>query len=499
MMNEEADGTLLRSYAKNGSEDTFEKLVRRHINFVYSIALRQAGQSLAEDVVQMVFLTMAQKAEELSQQTHLAGWLHTTTRFISAKVVRSEVRRNARERESIMINCGNTPPVLENIAGNLDEALGALNEKDRTAILLRFFNGLSHLELAKALGISDDAAQKRVSRALDKLHALLVQRNPSLTPTTLATLITAHGIQTSPAALVTSVTGLCAAWTPAIATTPTMTFGTLMTIKTKLLCASAIFIAGVAVPTLLWKQSESRLKSENQRLSAELAQSQTKAGKDSDEFKRAVAEAELYKAQAEEVHKLRAEIASLRSQQKVAVTPQPATETTQQAASPPQTLEEMADYIGKLRANAFGKNPLTAEEAEWLANTRAHLEKLEQNPADFALLQTSFIRNAIGLTDPEKEQKIQKIIQDTYEQAVAQKLDVPSRPVSDDKDWVQRRHQLDRLGTAQVQALLTPEERKAFNRVFLGIMGVDLGRGVVDTSLYPDGFLGPPKSSKVTQ
>lgn len=115
------------------------------------------------------------------------------------------------------------------------------------------------------------------------------------------------------------------------------------------------------------------------------------------------------------------------------------------------------------------------------------MEKLEQFPEEFAKFQTGLIRRIAGVSDAEKIYQIRNVIQSTYVEAVAQGLDLRSRP-GNDVDWKERRHELDRAGTAQVQGLLTEEERKAFDRYFLGIMGVDLGTGV-DTSLYPEGFL----------
>ncbi|HAB15368.1 MAG TPA: hypothetical protein DCE44_02850, partial [Verrucomicrobiales bacterium] len=94
------DNQLLERFARDNAEDAFRQLVRRHVDLVYSTALRSlAGdRALAEDVTQAVFADLARKASELSRRTTvLSGWLYQATRFEAAKVVRSEQRRRARE------------------------------------------------------------------------------------------------------------------------------------------------------------------------------------------------------------------------------------------------------------------------------------------------------------------------------------------------------------------------------------------------------------------
>jgi hypothetical protein len=116
------------------------------------------------------------------------------------------------------------------------------------------------------------------------------------------------------------------------------------------------------------------------------------------------------------------------------------------------------------------------------------MNSLEKTPSDFADFQSAFIESAVGLSDPEKTRQIRDIILRTYERAVANGLDIPSKPATGAEDWVNQRYQLDRRSTSAVQKLLTPEERQAFDRAFIGVMGVDRGTGV-DKSNYPPGVL----------
>lgn|ERR1043166_8931120 len=117
---------------------------------------------------------------------------------------------------------------------------------------------------------------------------------------------------------------------------------------------------------------------------------------------------------------------------------------------------------------------------------------LERSPTEFSAFQTSFIQGALNLSNEGTIRDIRDLIQRTYEQAVAQGLDVASKPATGTEEWVERRFALDRAATAELQRLLTPEERRLFDRAFLGVMGVDLGGVGVDRSNYPKRFLGEP-------
>jgi len=117
---------------------------------------------------------------------------------------------------------------------------------------------------------------------------------------------------------------------------------------------------------------------------------------------------------------------------------------------------------------------------------------LERSPSDFAAFQTSFIQGVLNLSDEEKLRDIRDLIRRTYEQAVAEGLDVASKPATAAEEWVERRFALDRAATAELQRRLTPQERMLFDRAFLGVMGVDLGGVGVDKSNYPKRFFGEP-------
>ena len=207
--------TLLREYAARDSEAAFETLVSRRIGFVYSAAMRQVRDPhLAEELTQTVFTILAQKAGKLSDKTILTGWLFQTTRFAALAQRRAAVKRQRHEQEVQMqteLEAAAPDPLWEQMSPLLDEALAMLGEKDRQAVLLRYFESKSLGEVGSSLGTGEDTARKRVSRALEKLHRFFHRRGISSTTTLIAAAISAHSVQAVPAALAKSVTAIAVA------------------------------------------------------------------------------------------------------------------------------------------------------------------------------------------------------------------------------------------------------------------------------------------------
>ena len=200
---------LLREYAESGDESAFSELVGRYIDLVYSIALRQMGGDahLAEDVVQTVFLDLARKAPSLTEVSMLGGWLHRHTCFVASNLQRTERRRQAREKNNEILNTMNpdpNDPELQ-LKSCLDEAIEALEPNDREAVLLRFFEKQSLRDIGRVFGSSEDAAQKRVSRAVNKLRDLLLKRGVAVSGVALLAHLTANAVSSAPSSLSSSV------------------------------------------------------------------------------------------------------------------------------------------------------------------------------------------------------------------------------------------------------------------------------------------------------
>jgi len=198
-----SDLDLLDQYVREHRQEAFAALVERHLKLVYSAALRQVrSPELAEEVSQSVFADLARSADKMKPQTILSAWLYQVTRRTAINVVRGESRRQLREQIALDItNMNANTSEWMAIEPLLDEAMEALDPPDRTAILLRYFEEKSLREVGQALGTSEDAAQKRVSRALDQLREFFSKRGRAVGVGGLAALISANAVQSAPASL----------------------------------------------------------------------------------------------------------------------------------------------------------------------------------------------------------------------------------------------------------------------------------------------------------
>ena len=199
----------LQRFVQRGDEVAFRSLVEAHFNLVYSTALRrlEGDTHLAEDVAQTVFTDLARKAAVLPRRTVLAAWLYGATRRAAAKAVRTEHRRRVREQEALAMleSAPESSADWDMICPLLDDAMAALSAADRNAILLHYFERHGYRAIGAALGISDDAAQKRVARALGKLRTILLRRGVTLSAGSLAVALSAGTAQSAPASLSASI------------------------------------------------------------------------------------------------------------------------------------------------------------------------------------------------------------------------------------------------------------------------------------------------------
>ena len=329
-MNELTDQQLLRDYAEHHSETAFTTLVRRHIDLVHSAAFRLTVEAhSAQDVTQAVFVALAQNADRLAQHPVLSGWLHTTARNLAAKYVRTAVRRQNHEQEAVAMNellATASETSWKTIAPQLDAALGELTEPDRDAVLLRYFEKKSAQEMAALLGISDEAAQKRVSRAVEKLRELFAKRGVTVGAGGLVVVISANAVQAAPVGLAVTISAAIAG---TVVTTSTVLAATTKTIamtalQKTLVTATVAVLAGAGIYEA---RQASQLREQNQTLQQErapLAEQNQQLQRERDDATQHVAEMtgpEGTKIDNSELLRLRGEVGRLRRESTEAKTP----------------------------------------------------------------------------------------------------------------------------------------------------------------------------------
>jgi RNA polymerase sigma factor (sigma-70 family) len=285
------DAELLRRYAADHSENDIGALVRRHVDLVYSSALRQVAgdHHRAQEVTQMVFIDLARKAAALARHPVLAAWLHRSSCLAAKSVRRSEGRRMKYERaaanEAFAAGAGDDAVAWEVVRPVLDEAINELNEGDRQAILLRFFSDRPFGDVGRQLGLTENAARMRVERALGKLRGILARRGIASSSAALAAALSGQAVAAAPAGVAAAAAGAATAFAGGAAG-GWLSF--MLTSKLPLTLTAAVLVGGAGIVTLQ-EQANRRaaielsslagqesavvaLKVQNQRLAAEAQQ-----------------------------------------------------------------------------------------------------------------------------------------------------------------------------------------------------------------------------------
>jgi RNA polymerase sigma factor (sigma-70 family) len=367
-MQAKSDAQLLRQYAVEKSEPAFGEVVHRHADLVYSAAWRQVGSpDLAGEIAQRVFIDLARKGRSLAgslrEDASLAGWLYRATRYAALNLLREERRRHARERQVMqeLQSTSESSPNWESVSPLLDEAISALDDQERDALLLRYFKNQDFRAVGAALGVSDDTAQKRVARSLEKLRAALQRRGVTTTTTALSAALASHAVQAAPA-------GLAAAWISASLANAAMKAGATFTLlklmsMTKLqLGLGAIVVGGLAATLAMQHQTETKIRAENQVLRLQLAGLVADSESLSNRLRQVSTAPPLADDQFRELLRLRGEVGMLRQQTNLLGTlreeirhRQASKETTKD-----QSVEEAKFHAGRARTVNAAKQIGTA-------------------------------------------------------------------------------------------------------------------------------------------
>ncbi len=419
------DMALVREYARSNSETAFATLVTRHVNLVYSVAMRQTRDPhLAQEITQAVFIVLAKKADSLSANTILAAWLCRTAHFISSRSLRDDRRRQSREREAQMQSMLNEPDpgVWHKIAPLLDDAMSCLAANEHDAVVLRFFKGMGLREVGTALGITEDAARMRVNRGLDKLRNFFTQRGVTLSTTAIAGAVAANSIQAAPAGLAAIITaGTISGTTITSAAVIAATKSTAMTTLPKWTFALAIAAAtGMGVyeahQASQFRGQVEALKNQQSPLVQQVAALQTERDAATNKLTAMAENMARLNGENSELLRLRGELTLLR---------QRSTELSNQLAKVPnrwglqddqmppvsssgvpETAQAYARLIKKLSTGQ-----LSAAEEFNLLKAWPYLERRFSEPQDFAFFQAEYLSSILSTKDDNVKWQLRQVLE----------------------------------------------------------------------------------------
>ncbi len=352
-----SDTDRLRAYAEQGDEQAFGEIVSAHLNLVYSTALRQLGGDAhrAQDISQTVFVDLATLARSIPQQTVVSGWLYRHTCYVASKTLRTERRRLGRELIAMDINDLNNQPSHDwkQIAAVLDSAMTRLGDHDRNAIVLRFFEQKSLQEVGAALGLGEDAARMKVSRALDRLRKIFARYGITTTSAALAAALPLGAAHVAPHGFAAAITAASLAAGIKTSAIPTLTILKVMaSTKLKLIGVTAV-AAALMTPIVLQNRSIQRLRAENRELRQRFSeQAQTpKNETTAPSPDQNVDQTELVRLRAEVV-RLKSEVAAKRTVETRRPAASPLTQSS--AAAPPDKIGPYEVYNGDFTPEHIG-------------------------------------------------------------------------------------------------------------------------------------------------
>jgi RNA polymerase sigma factor (sigma-70 family) len=376
------DFELLQAFARRGEQTAFADLVRRHLDLVFGTALRRLEDTQgAQEVAQNVFAALARKAWQFSPDDSLPAWLHKTALLESKSWLRGELRRRRREETAAELGTTmKTPdeqPAFNALVPLLDEALLSLREKDRAALLLRFYESQSLRQVGMSLGVGEDAAQKRVQNALDKLVQFFQRRGFKTATVAASTAALQHTATSAPAAAANLVisTALQAAQPAAAGVTAVLArFASLNKVQTAAAC-----MAAAAVP-LGWQWHEQRAAAvQAEREQAQWVTVQSESA-----------------TTGNEIHRLRAEVEKLQNA---------LAQAEERAAEDASELSEFEAWRKKIRARLMEADYRWAEDSPFVRIPKSALRQVEEMkpivPPGRIMPEA---RELLGLTPQEREE-----------------------------------------------------------------------------------------------
>lgn len=368
-MTGESDNELLRRYAATGDEAAFREITLRHTDLLYSAALRQTSSpDLARDLLQNVFVDLARKARAVAESTarndgaevSVLGWLYRGLRYEASNHRREERRRQIRETRAMEpyeeSTVPETAPDWERVRPVLDEAMLELKSLDREALLLRFFSKQGFTEVGRALGMSDDAAQKRVSRALDRLRQSLSRRGWTTSALTLAATLSAHSVHAAPAGLAASLAAGASAVAGVSVTAGTgLSVGfsqtiTMTTLQKLMVGATLVVAVGTGIyeaqQSALWRREAASLAAAQERLTAQWEEAERSRESVARELAALRGAQSRSQAPSAELLRLRGEVSRLRALEQQIAQLKPATEANADPFT--KSVLELTARAGKL-------------------------------------------------------------------------------------------------------------------------------------------------------
>jgi RNA polymerase sigma-70 factor (ECF subfamily) len=155
----------LAAMAAKGRRDAFGELVRRHQEKVVRIAARYASPSEAEDIAQDAFLAAFRAIRSFRVRSRFGTWLY--------RIVVNVCLTRRRRKRPIPLPMDQVPATAGDLADRVREAVAALPDRQRIAVILHRFDGLSYRELAEIMELSEHAVESLLARAYRNLREIL--------------------------------------------------------------------------------------------------------------------------------------------------------------------------------------------------------------------------------------------------------------------------------------------------------------------------------------